>query len=443
MRRICVAVLLLAAGCGGPTSDAPNGAVPEKSAPAGSATPATVPALRARVRVDLAPLDKSELADQRKDIAVTAHAADRALVACFAALPPQTLDAWFVARVDAGGKVDQARAASDVPTPVAACAKGAIGRVSFAPGHAVALSFWVHVEPAPVGCSGDACVTIPGPPFVEGVAPPWTWASLPTDATPATPAPVPPRQPGGVPHVEQETTTVDGGLPPELITRVVRQNIGSFRDCYRAAFAKTPPVPVRIKVRFAISRRGAVTLAENERSSFSDHQLVACVVEAFGRLAFPESEMGETVVRYPLDLRPPDAAPEPPVIGPGALGGGERGYAGTIDGIPFARANAQDVVDKLTRSGWRAVGIEGIASDLPFVVFAVQPQDVRDALAPGGIVSSVRREALPAGSIDAGISVADGFVLVTEGAHRDELLASVPDAPPNPTAVGAGAARGH
>jgi len=76
---------------------------------------------------------------------------------------------------------------------------------------------------------------------------------------------------------------------------------------------------------------------------------------------------------------------------------------------------------------------------VPFVVFAVRPQDEHDALAPSGIVTAIRRVPQPAGSILAGVSIADGFMLETEGPKRDELLASVADAALNPTATGGSA----
>lgn len=97
---------------------------------------------------------------------------------------------------------------------------------------------------------------------------------------------------------------VRGGLPPEVVQRIVRQNFGRFRRCYEAGLRRSWTLQGRIAVRFVIDRSGAVSSAKNAGSSLADPAMVSCVVHEFAAMSFPMSENGPVTVRFPIDFAP-------------------------------------------------------------------------------------------------------------------------------------------
>lgn len=99
-------------------------------------------------------------------------------------------------------------------------------------------------------------------------------------------------------------TTVNGRLPPEVIHRIVRQNAGRQRFCYEKGLAKDPDITGRVTVRFVIDRKGAVSIAQDFGSTMPDKSVVACVVDTFRALSYPEPEGGVVTVVYPITFSP-------------------------------------------------------------------------------------------------------------------------------------------
>lgn len=99
-------------------------------------------------------------------------------------------------------------------------------------------------------------------------------------------------------------TSVSGGLPKEVIQRIVRPNFGLFRLCYEAALALDGDLEGTITVRWTIEADGSVRDLRAE-SDFKDKTLVECVRKAFGRISYPKPEGGVVQVRYPLLFAPP------------------------------------------------------------------------------------------------------------------------------------------
>jgi hypothetical protein len=108
------------------------------------------------------------------------------------------------------------------------------------------------------------------------------------------------------------TTSVAGRLPPEVIQRLVRQQLGRMKACYQAGLARNPNLHGRISVRFVIGQDGSVTSASNQGSDLPDGAVVACVVGTFTKMAFPQPEGGIVTVVYPLSFSPGDAASPAP-----------------------------------------------------------------------------------------------------------------------------------
>jgi hypothetical protein len=100
------------------------------------------------------------------------------------------------------------------------------------------------------------------------------------------------------------TTTVSGGLPSEVIQRIVRQNYGRFRLCYQNGLRRNPSLEGRVAVRFVIGRDGVVSHANNGGSDLPDREVVECVIHAYYDLSFPAPDTGIVTVIYPIVFSP-------------------------------------------------------------------------------------------------------------------------------------------
>ncbi len=119
------------------------------------------------------------------------------------------------------------------------------------------------------------------------------------------------------PELRQGAIQVNGRLPPEVITRIVRQNFGRFRLCYENGLRNNPNLMGRVSVKFVIGRDGSVQTSQDGGSDLPDTGVVSCVVRAFPNLSFPQPEGGGIVtVTYPIVFSPGDTAgPAQPMQG--------------------------------------------------------------------------------------------------------------------------------
>jgi MYXO-CTERM domain-containing protein len=94
---------------------------------------------------------------------------------------------------------------------------------------------------------------------------------------------------------------VQGRLPPEVVTRIVRMNIGRFRFCHENALRDDPSAHGTLKVKFVIGRDGSVQSSTiGDGSDVHNASLASCVVRAFGNLSFPQPEGGIVIVTAPF-----------------------------------------------------------------------------------------------------------------------------------------------
>lgn len=103
-----------------------------------------------------------------------------------------------------------------------------------------------------------------------------------------------------------DEAAINGRLPPEVIQRIVRQNMGRFRYCYERALQGNPSLQGRVVTRFLIARDGSVAFSTEDtaETDMADPGVVSCIVRAFGALSFPQPEGGTVTVIYPLSLSP-------------------------------------------------------------------------------------------------------------------------------------------
>lgn len=135
------------------------------------------------------------------------------------------------------------------------------------------------------------------------------------------------------PRVRMGVATVSGRLPPEVIQRVVRQNYGRMRVCYEQGLGTDPNLEGRVGVRFVIGADGAVIAASDAGSTIASARVVACVVQAFRTLTFPNPEGGVVAVVYPIQFGPEGSGVGNPTAARIAVGQpGATAYEG--NGVP-------------------------------------------------------------------------------------------------------------
>ncbi len=154
--------------------------------------------------------------------------------------------------------------------------------------------------------------------------------------------------------------TAGGGLPVEVVSRIVRQSFGRFRNCYDQALGNDPDLTGSLKITFTIGGQGSVVgvQAVPERGAhLGDGALASCIAQGIGGLSFPSPEAGVVAVDARLDLSPPPPPPAEstrapaPTCGPVAVAGcaddpdctdGLRCVAGTCRGAVVAMDQSCD-----------------------------------------------------------------------------------------------------
>jgi tetratricopeptide (TPR) repeat protein len=111
------------------------------------------------------------------------------------------------------------------------------------------------------------------------------------------------------PSVRMGALNVNGSLPPEVIQRITRQNMGRFRLCYENGLRNNPNLQGRVAVRYVIGRDGSMISAQNGGSDLPDAGVVACVVQSFKGISFPMPESGVVTVVHPIVFSPGGGTP--------------------------------------------------------------------------------------------------------------------------------------
>jgi hypothetical protein len=90
------------------------------------------------------------------------------------------------------------------------------------------------------------------------------------------------------------------GLPPEVISRIVRQNFGRFRMC--ADRAKEARPIGRWAGKIHIAKGGEVSKVDDDGTTLKNQEITQCISQAMLQLSFPEPEGGAIVARVTLDF---------------------------------------------------------------------------------------------------------------------------------------------
>jgi hypothetical protein len=213
---------------------------------------------------------------------------------------------------------------------------------------------------------------------------------------------------GGAPHkvarVRTEAMTASpGGLPPEVVRRIVRQSIAKITACYDAGLATNPALAGRVSIELVISKTGAVSSTRVGSSTLPDAKVATCVAGVISKLSFPAPEGGSIVkVSYPFVFAPNDstsgpaapAAPKTPALHGKALG----------------EATASDLESALSDAGWTIVSRtrrNGAGGASSIVDLVAEKNGVKAALT-----------FQPAKHADAAISVDESSRIAAAGAAR-------------------------
>jgi hypothetical protein len=122
-------------------------------------------------------------------------------------------------------------------------------------------------------------------------------------AAPPVPEPEPdPR----VARVAEGAVVVGPGLPPEVVSRVVRHHIGELQDCYAAGLKTNAKLVGHVAVRFVIDHKGTVAFATNNGTDVPNANVVTCLVSRFMPLEFPVPSAPTVTVTYTIVLTPPN-----------------------------------------------------------------------------------------------------------------------------------------
>jgi TonB family protein len=99
-------------------------------------------------------------------------------------------------------------------------------------------------------------------------------------------------------------THVSGGLPREVILKVVKRHQSEIKYCYDAQLSQARDLAGKVAVLFVIDPGGAVSEAAIAESTLSSDPVEACMLGAIRRWKFPEPAGGGTVsVTFPWVFR--------------------------------------------------------------------------------------------------------------------------------------------
>lgn len=131
--------------------------------------------------------------------------------------------------------------------------------------------------------------------------------------------PMPPRLPGSgfampMPHPRavgsggpgpRHQVQILGELPVAEVTKVMKSASPAFEPCYIAGLRKDNRLAGVVRVRFVVEQDGKATNAEDAGSDLADAEVVKCIVQEVGKLAFPKPAKGKATVVFPIELLPP------------------------------------------------------------------------------------------------------------------------------------------
>ncbi|HEX2873762.1 MAG TPA: AgmX/PglI C-terminal domain-containing protein [Polyangiaceae bacterium] len=114
-------------------------------------------------------------------------------------------------------------------------------------------------------------------------------------------------EPGMVhpPKVRMGDFTVSAGLPPEIVKRIFRQNLGRVRLCYEKQLEKKPKLEGKMKLDFVITPAGEIQAPRASAVTLNEPTLFECIAKSTKDVTFPQPEANAPItVSVPISFAP-------------------------------------------------------------------------------------------------------------------------------------------
>ena len=100
--------------------------------------------------------------------------------------------------------------------------------------------------------------------------------------------------------VRFDPTTIGGGLDANVVARILRQGMGTYRNCYQNVVLHMPKAEGKVTLRFEVDDKGLVSHVKALESGFRDPGMIPCLVSAVTALAFPRPSKAPVTVTLPF-----------------------------------------------------------------------------------------------------------------------------------------------
>lgn len=109
---------------------------------------------------------------------------------------------------------------------------------------------------------------------------------------------------GNMPIPLGKEAIIQGGLDLDMVSDVIRRNMGQIRFCYEQGLQLDPSLAGRVGVRFTIGGNGQVKVADVENTTLNSKQIEDCILMRLKSWKFPLPDGGVDVkVSYPFSFR--------------------------------------------------------------------------------------------------------------------------------------------
>jgi pSer/pThr/pTyr-binding forkhead associated (FHA) protein len=101
--------------------------------------------------------------------------------------------------------------------------------------------------------------------------------------------------------MDDEETSIEGGLDRDAIAEVIKRNLGQIRYCYERQLSSNPDLYGKVLVKFVIGADGILGAQKIDNSTLKNDMVEGCILRRMGGWKFPLPKGGTQVrVSYPF-----------------------------------------------------------------------------------------------------------------------------------------------